>query len=133
MGVEWTDDARLLVENLIAAELTAASDDDRHWMQHLEALPVCFDLGTAYYLRADGCVLVAGLDSDDPKHAVVDSRPTALLNALVSGSRRYPQMSALIPRRPHHAIDCPDPAHEYLTSKGIRCPRCCGLGWIEPE
>jgi hypothetical protein len=54
------------------------------------------------------------------------------LGSLVDGSRRYEPLQRLLPPRPANAIDCPHLASPFHAEDKIRCPECCGLGWIEP-
>jgi hypothetical protein len=55
---------------------------------------------------------------------------TWVLPALVTGAKRYPELSVLLPQRPANAIDCACRDHPLLASGKVLCGRCGGLGWL---
>jgi hypothetical protein len=55
------------------------------------------------------------------------------LSALVDGCRRYERLIALLPTRPAGAVECPYLAHALHAEGKVFCPKCCGLGWVEPS
>ncbi len=100
------------------------------------ALPLVTDMGGLYALRPDGEIISVAWDDDEPPRSERDPR---IRNAMLfQGSKRYPELAALVPNRPEQAIDCPHcsgtgvvriEGHEPEEIPSLIC-YCGGLGWI---
>jgi hypothetical protein len=115
-----------------------------------KALPVHSDASGLLLLRPDGQVLDVALDpAASAAEAILNGRTELIpfyglakpadsyrwLLAYVRAAKRYPELWALLPSRPHHADNCREcQGSGILHTLGISgrslCPTCNGLGWI---
>jgi hypothetical protein len=122
------------------------------WMVAKEhkALPVHSDASGLLLLRPDGQVLDVALDpAASAAEAILNGRTELIpfyglakpadsyrwLLAYVRAAKRYPELWALLPSRPHHADNCRECQgsgilHTLEISGRSLCPTCNGLGWI---
>jgi hypothetical protein len=84
-----------------------------------------------YYLRPNGEVVIVGEDFDHPDVDSIYSDRLRVLSVLVWGSRRYPELRELLPRREPRATDCRCIQHPNIFGPGkIICSECGGVGWL---
>jgi hypothetical protein len=95
------------------------------------ALPLVRHWSETFGLRANGEVVRWHTDLDDPYPGVrpVEERYD-WLSALVEGSRRFPELEALLPVRPLGARNCVCVGHAGFAPGKALCPGCCGLRWV---
>ena len=98
---------------------------DREARKH-GAIALMGAIGMTWGLRPDGSFWMFDKDFEVPLEPLPSDWET---QALVWGARRYPWLSALLPIRPEHALDCPSCAGTGFLSVTWMCPRCDGLGW----
>lgn len=103
----------------------------------LNALLLYTNLVDFWALRADGAVLRKDVDTlgtwTDP-----ETDPVVLYAVHLHGTRKYPELRALIPTRPTGARRCENCRGEGLdpTRAGTGypfCVTCTGLGWTRSE
>jgi hypothetical protein len=83
-----------------------------------------------FYLRPCGEGVVVDFFDEPPVDHVSTDR-LCLLQAIVWGSRHYPELGELIPPRAAGAVDCRCLQHPEMFGPGeIVCPECGGVGWL---
>ena len=97
----------------------------------LGALPLYYGWTATIAIRPDGQMIQWSTDGEFEGSQHVDDRIWVLL-ALTSGSKRYPELQALLPRRKPGAVDCACRAHPIFAARAIGCGECGGLGWLPP-
>jgi hypothetical protein len=96
------------------------------------ALPLYVGWWDTIAIRADGEVVCRSTEGEYPGVRPVEDHDQ-WLSALVDGSRRHPELRALLPARPEGAVDCRHLAHPLYAEGKVFCPECCGLGWAEAD
>jgi hypothetical protein len=127
--------ARLLKEFL--AESTPDPNDLRRVAAGANALPLFIDMGGIYAINAGGEIISFSWDNLElPRE---ESDPRILNIVLFQGSKKYPELRDLIPKRPADAPICPHCQGTGIDSfsathniEGVVC-FCGGLGWIPKE
>lgn len=109
-------------------------NDLRETVAQLEVLPLMLDMGGCYALRSNKQVI--SFPWDDITDIRVENDPRIRNIALFRGSKKYPELMALIPPKPNNAIECSycdGTGIEKTTAKlgldSIIC-YCGGLGWL---
>lgn len=132
----------MTIEDRIA-ELLASDDQRRDWLKpavrRFGFLPLYLGWFTALGIRADGS-FVRWDHEDDPDvwrdPPVIAPLPEEFLQrlALWQGAKRYPELRALQPARPPHAVTCAlckgEGAGEIHPT--FIC-HCGGCGWMIPD
>jgi hypothetical protein len=105
--------------------------------RELNVLPLMGDMGGCFAIRSDGEVISFLWDNDRDIKQENNARIRNI--ALFQGSKKYPELSALIPPRPPEATTCHhcngtgiEPMSVKLQLDNIVC-YCGGLGWLPPE
>lgn len=104
--------------------------------KEVNALPIGYDLYSFVFLKSNGEVIWFNF-LDDVFGS--DSSLQGLIGAVVSASRRYPQIEKFIPERPENAevcIACNGAkvlGKDISTKQPARCVICAGLGWTIVE
>lgn len=127
--------ARLLKEFL--AESTPDPNDLRRVAAGANALPLFIDMGGIYAINAGGEIISFSWDNLELPREESDLR---ILNiVLFQGSKKYPELRSLIPKRPADALICPHCQGTGIESfsaahniAGVVC-FCGGLGWLPKE
>lgn len=116
---------------------TPAPDDIRETATQLEVLPLMLDMGGCYALRSNGQVV--SFLWDDLKEVRVEDDLRIRNIALFQGSKKYPELKALIPPKPGNALECHVcggtgvvPISAQLGLDNLVC-YCGGLGWLPQE
>ena len=90
-------------------------------------------LGYGAYVSPEGDVFMETYDLATDSEAKCDRSERAQAMVLVLGSRRMPELGALIPARPTEAVDCAECVGEGWRRFGPEmrfiCQACGGLGW----
>jgi hypothetical protein len=118
-------------------ELLASTDEDpadlRGVARSLEALPICPDMSGCIAIRTDGSLVFYEWDSETCSD---DIEPSFRLVALVCGSEKYPELTALLPTKPENARPCElcigtgKVVFEGQVWNNCFCGNCSGLGWM---
>ena len=118
-------------------ETTPDVNDLRTIAQELKVLPLMLDWGGCFALQANGEIVSFLWDDERNVRQEKDARIRNL--ALFQGSKKYPELIALIPARSPEARTCPvcdgtgvAPIAVELKLDNLVCG-CGGLGWIPPE
>jgi len=96
------------------------------------ALPLSLGWFDTVGLKSDGEIIEWSTEDQYEGMRPVEDR-YHWLSALVDGTRRYPELRAVLPNRPANAVDCRHLAHPLFAEGKVLCPECCGLGWVEAE
>jgi len=93
-----------------------------------KGLPLWGTLGAVWLLRPDGSLWTVDSDLGMPFEPLPEIWHT---QALVAGTRRYPWLGELLPRRPPDAVKCTDCNGIGGVGPGnvVFCPGCSALGW----
>jgi len=95
------------------------------------ALPLIRHWFETIGLRADGEFV--RWSTDDLQHGYAGVRSVEdrcdWLSALVEGTRRYPELTELLPVRGHGTVNCQCVGKPQFAPGKFICPECCGLGW----
>jgi hypothetical protein len=142
MWDDWLDGSRgtiavaaelaKFIEAQIAAFSIEASEyvrDQAPAVSEFCALPLYYGWTATIAIRPDGQVIQWSTDGEFEGCQPVGDRIWVLL-ALVSGSKRYPELKVLLPIREPEAVDCACREHPILTSGNIGCGECGGIGWL---
>jgi hypothetical protein len=99
-----------------------------------KVLPLCWDMGGAFVINADGDILSYPWDNTSQPEVVHDARVRNI--ALLQGSRRHPELKVLLSPKPFDAQTCSfcggtgiAPYAVNTTESNILC-YCGGLGWV---
>lgn len=118
------------------SETTPDLMDMRLRARELNALPLTCDMGGCFAIRANGEIISFLWDYQDVRQET-DARIRNI--ALFQGSKKYPELKALIPPRSPESKDCSycngtgiEPMSAKLHLDNIVC-YCGGLGWLPPE
>jgi hypothetical protein len=135
LKVAVPSDLAAFIAARIAAYESEATEPYHRWespsVAEFAALPLIRHWFETYGIRADGEIVRWSTDGPEPYSGTkpVEERYD-WLSALVEGSRRYPELKALLPVRGPSAVDCQCVGLPmFAPGKGI-CPECCGLGWV---
>ena len=116
-----------------ASKCEAAQPELRKLVTHECVLPLLCDMGGVLAINVSG--EIRSFLWDDLLHGQVESDMRIRNLALFQGSKKYPELAALI-EKPKEARVCPhcggsgkDPYAEKLNADNIVC-YCGGLGWI---
>jgi hypothetical protein len=105
-------------------------------IETIGALPLYLDMGGGVGLSSDGELI--GFFWDEPQAAKPETDPHLRFLALVVGSRKYPELASLLPKRSVTDRDCPvcegtgfvsGLAEMGVNSNVIHC-YCGGAGWL---
>jgi len=103
-------------------------------VEEYDALPLHEGWWDVIGIRADGEIV--SWSTDDEYSGYSGVRPVEdrhqWLSSLVEGSRYYEPLKSLLPPRPAHAVDCHHLDHPLIAEGKVWCPKCCGLGWVDP-
>ena len=124
-------------ERLEAFIASTPDEELRSIAASINALPLALDSGGGYAIRPDG-EMVCFLWDKKNEYEIEESRRIQNM-ALFQGSKKYPELRALIPARSLDDIDC-----TYCKGTGIVAEAielridnlvcyCGGLGWIAKE
>jgi hypothetical protein len=100
------------------------------------ALPIFSDMSGYIAIRPDGSFVFWGGEGTDFENEI---EPVFQAIALISGSREYPELQELIPKRTDDAkpcLDCKGTGKAFILdihSHVFICGKCLGLGWINQE
>ena len=96
-----------------------------------KGLPLMGTLGAVWLLRPDGSLWTVDSDLGMPFEPLPEIWQTP---ALVAGTRRFPWLGELLPRRPPQAVKCTDcnGIGGSGPENGGFCPGCSDLGWRLP-
>jgi len=136
MANEWKDLIRQLIQ-VIADGHGNSYPWEQSIARQYDALPLYGDMGGSLALRPDLEIIAI---PDDPRERMhVETDPLWRTVALVRGSKRFPQLAELIPKRPSDADTCPScngtgifTIPEMPALKNLGCS-CGGLGWLPKE
>lgn len=105
--------------------------------RELKVLPLTFDMSGCFAIRANGEIVSFLFDNQHELRVETDPRIRNM--ALFQGSKRYPELAAMIPPKPDDAIECSrcdGTGIEKTTAKlgleNVVC-YCGGLGWIPSQ
>ena len=126
----WSTLAEQVVSRLIAERTADLPDFIRVDAERLSALPIGLSMWAAYFLRANGEVVVVGDDFDHPEVDTVHTERGQVVLALVWGSRRYPELTQLLPIRGPGAVDRQCRVIPCFAEGKVLCLECGGLGWL---
>ena len=118
--------AQLIAEYLSGPEGAVSHDQVRR----ANALPVYNDIGGSLLITPEAEILALRHEGADRAQPEVDPRWRQV--AFARAAERFPQLAALLPRRPPDAMDCPRCGAEGVVQAGtafITCAECSGLGW----
>ncbi len=103
--IDLTSEQRDLIEQrLVEFVAGEAHEDVRKSAESAQALPLLFDWSACLAIRSSGEVVWINYDEPHQVRAVEDERERNI--GLFQGSRRYPELRFLVPRRPPEAIEC---------------------------
>ena len=93
-----------------------------------DALPIGIDLHVVMFIRPDGAVGGCAVGEDS---VAFRESPTALITALLIGSKRMPELKSLLPERPPTASECSRcaGAGNHPLARHSYCDMCGGVGW----
>lgn len=131
------------IERLYQGQLTyfeQRNPSHARWLREAGGLLLFGTIGSDAVLRPDGSVWIRGADNWDapsPNWEWREARGVERWGALVLGAERVPEIAQLLPERTGAAPTCSRCAGgSYIlgtaTSRGVVCPECGGLGWVEP-
>jgi hypothetical protein len=125
----------LYIAGRIAA-FSAEAPETWQWLlpyvTEFAALPLYAGWLETIGLRADGEVVRWSTEGDYAGALPVEDSSWVLIG-LVEGTRRYPELRSLLPRRGAKDPDCPCQRHALFVSGKIICSECCGLGWLSAD
>ena len=104
------------------------------WLREVDAVYLYGSIAIEAALGRDGTVRLRLEEWPNLRpYSERDATPTESLEAIALGALEFPQLKELLPTRPPDAGDCPacGGSGEYVHAKGVLCPQCAGLGWIE--
>ncbi len=132
MRVEVTPELSAFIAARIAG-FPAEAPERLRWeapfVAEFDALPLYVGWVETVGVRPDGEVVRWSTEGDYAGVRAVEDR-VWVLSALVDGSRRYPELAALIPERPPDAADCPCRGQPVFASGVVLCGECGGVGWL---
>jgi hypothetical protein len=133
MAAHWSPRAEHIIKRLMVEAPPANDDWVRAQAERLTALPVFQDMGGCWFLHPIGEVVTTSEEGWPGEVVVVYTDRVKLLQALVGGLKRYPQLAELLPAREPEARDCPCRDHELFRSGKILCGSCGGVGWLPAQ
>ena len=113
----------------------SAPQEEREIAFSLHALPLYADWSGYIAIRPDGSFLFR----QDDATVQNDVEPEWQLVALIKGSRKYPELVPLLPKRSGDAADCVEceaTGHALLEGEmleSVICGKCFGLGWVDEK
>lgn len=126
-----------LITKLIKSFISDSAPDPTNLQQLVaekQVLPLFLDFGGMCAINPSGDIL--SFLWDDTEHPLMESDPRIRNLALFQGSKKYPALKSLVPKKPEDARVCwgcggtgIDPYAVKLNSDAIVC-YCGGLGWI---
>jgi hypothetical protein len=126
----WSPLDEQVVTRLISEHSRNWAPEIRIQAEYLSSLWIGYDLWSSHFLGVDGQVFLIGEDLDHPDEVTVHCSRITVVGYLFWGSKRYPELKALLPDREPDAIDCPCWAHPRFAEGKVICDRCGGLGWL---
>lgn len=134
-----TSEFKKTVKELINKLKTEDFSDSEEYKlaRRYNALPLGFDFLAYSFINSDGEVIWHDFQDDFKKSN--DSQ--SLINALVYGKNRYPELEKFIPKRHESLKICPvcEGTGVWKNSKNIatgepeNCVICANLGWVTDE
>jgi hypothetical protein len=109
--------------------------DGAAWLEASRALRLYGTIGSEAVLHPDGTVVIYDYDDYRTDGSGGYTIGTAAeggerIAALVLGAERMPELAATLPARPEGAFDC---GMCERWPRGMICPVCYGLGWVETD
>ena len=95
-------------------------------------LPLNLGWTETHGIRPDGENVSWSTEGEYVGTRPVDNR-IWVLNALVDGCRRYPELRQLLPERPSGAVDCLCCKHPLFAPGKMLCGVCGGVGWLPAQ
>lgn len=104
------------------------------WVAEHAGLPLYVGWWDTTAIKADGEIVSWSTEDEFSGYSGVRpvDDPYLWLISLVNGARRYQQLKPLLPSRPDDAVDCDHFAQPIFAEGKVFCPKCCGLGWVNP-
>lgn len=114
-------------------EYLAETDPRLEWVREAvrahHLLPLCFIMSSAMCIRPDGSFV--WWSEESAPEPLLEARLQR--GALYQGSKRWPELAALLPPSPFGAIDC-DQCRETKMLQATVAPNitcwCGGIGWV---
>ena len=100
-----------------------------------DAFMVYGTIGSCGFVTGNGDIYLEQDDFDPPGSFVQDSSRAAQIQALVLGSRRFPELAAWLPKRDDASADCETcrgTGWVPVATTSILCQACSGLGFDQP-
>ena len=133
--VDVTPDASKWIAAKIAAFATEA-DHRHHWLteyvSQFNALPLYVGWTETIGIRPNGEIVSWSTEDEFIGVRSIEDRMLVLIS-LVNGSRRFPELAHLLPKRTPGAEDCGCRDVPLLVSGRAFCGTCGGLGWLPTQ
>ncbi len=120
-----TQEFARVIRALMKLNTDYIDEAEERYSKEFRALPLGVGLWSYTFLTPEGEVISTGYEPDEIERT---SDPQQILRCLVIGSRRYPELSGLVPARPESAPDCHACNGSGRFGAGS-CPGCGGIGW----
>jgi hypothetical protein len=111
--------------------------DLRHIAAKLNVLPLLLDMGGCFAIRPEGEIISFAWEEEEDFRVEKDQRIQN--TSLYQGSKKYPELTELIPLRSSEDKECPHckgtgtlAINAELRVENILC-YCGGLGWLPKE
>jgi hypothetical protein len=99
--------------------------DEAPFVARFGGLPLYYGWGATIAIRPDGQMVEWNTDGCQP---VLERM--WVVAALITGSKRYPELKELLPVREPGAVDCSCREHPIFASGKLECGECGGIGWL---
>ncbi len=132
--VELAEQINILISEYLASDSTSA--EMRKVAASTGALPLWSDMGGCIAITPDGTFVYYDWNTSNISE---ENNPAWRLLTLVSGSKQYPELRVLLPKKTEDAEHCSMcKGTGYLVVKdhvcnNIVCGKCFGLGWVTDD